>query len=115
MVKGDEKMSDFGQKLYRVKSQDELLAHKDLAAGLDVGRKAISDYIEKQAHDQIVGEIKTKAIDHGPMDLTLGRLTEAMDQIKRYDHIYIMESAHIPDDAIGVLWVRPEDARRMKK
>lgn len=101
---------------YKLKSYSVPVSFdKDLEIDLDDMRKRGEKYIEDQVKKQITDEIFASSVDHAPLDLTLERLAEAVDKAKRYDHIYVMASEHIPDNAIGVLWVRPDDAKRMRK
>lgn len=51
------------------------------------------------------------AIAYEPHTLTIDKLEELANKVKRQNMVYVIAVDNIPDDAYGILYVRKEDAK----
>jgi hypothetical protein len=80
----------------------------DLNESVKDAMKSMMDQMEKETWTNICGE---RAVSYEP--LTIERLTEMSNKFNRdMRNVYVIASNGIPDDAYGILLVRPEDAEK---
>lgn len=90
----------------------------DLQA-VDEERNRLEGLIDKKYFDSIMIDqaagYVTSSVAHAPVDVCLESLMETLKDHKRKNFVYVIADKYIPDDACGILIVRPEDVKRFKK
>lgn len=85
---------------------------KEVDLGAGILRRKLDEEFERSLMDAAVA---SKGAQHVPMNLSLETLLEARKKIDRHTHFYVVETNYLPDDCMGILYVRKEDAAAIRE
>lgn len=85
---------------------------KDIDLGAGIRRRHLNDQFERSLIDQMV---LSKGAQHVPMELSLETLLELKKKIDRHTLLYVIETNYLPDNCMGILYVRKEDAAAIRE
>lgn len=72
-------------------------------------------FLEKLYGDSVIAGIVQNAEVKDSMQNCFESMAKVKREFDRQNQLYVIASPHIPDDAFAVLYVRPEDAARIKR
>lgn len=73
----------------------------------------MSKIMERRAAELFGSQVKERGTFESVLNLE--KILEAKRTLDRHDRLYVIASESIPDDALGVLIVRPETLRDYKR